>query len=95
MSVFKKDEKILFTSGECSDYGVDCLVLVLKDFSQDDTGLEWAKATKRKIEFGSVVWGMSDQIGYLPWLEKNGYVKEIPFREVNEYDWNQLNIGNG
>ena len=90
MRQFKTGEIILFTSGEYSDYGPDILIHVLRDFTSATTIQIWAEETHRKIEDGEVQdeWD-NKELGYLAWLTKKEFIKEIEYREENEYCWSQ------
>ena len=81
---FKKGEMILVTEGEYSDYNVTGLFTALKEFRRDTTIRAWCKDTNRDIKEATCEIGCNNkEIDYVPWLLRNGIIKELEYREFH------------
>ena len=89
ISLFVTGEIVMFTHGVYSDYGVNGLFVVQKDFDAQEELFAWAKNTNRKISSGGVVradYG-NEQMDYLGWLNAGGFLKELDRRELHTGDY--------
>lgn len=97
---YKKDELILITSGEYSDYMHDGLFKVLIDFDASDLIEQWAVSNAKLTECYD---GIIDKIKvynqkregsicFQSWLERNGYIKIIEYSELHTGCWGDITL---
>lgn len=86
---FVKGELVTLSNGEYSDYCVNGLVRVLKDFDASVLIKEWAKDNAVKINDRSLGYSReaytinSNGMSFLGWLNKEGYTEDVEYRELH------------
>lgn len=83
---FKAGEITLLTIGEYSDYGVNELVKVIRDFDLDAVIAEWALVNGSLYLEGRnnpYYVKKRDRLRFFEWLRQQGYTEKIEYRELN------------
>lgn len=93
-NLFKQGELITVARGEYSDYCVQGIFTVDIDFDAQELLKQWANETGRKYSDNGTVsmYGDNDEIGFLGWMNKKGYVTESPYREIHTGDYGDVEI---
>ncbi|MCT8858334.1 hypothetical protein K5M76_06540 [Shewanella xiamenensis] len=92
---FSVGDVALLTLGKHSDYGINELVKVVKDFDLkkviDDWASENASLYQEKIR--DYYLRKNNGLKFVDWLIKQGYAEKIEYRELNTgYDDNEVDI---
>lgn len=92
--LFKQGELITVSGGEYSDYCVHGIFTVDIDFDAQELLKQWTDETGRKYSDNGTVrmYGDNDEIGFLGWMNKKGYVTELPYREIHTGDYGDVEI---
>lgn len=99
---YKKGELIALSTGEYSDYYVNCFVRVLKDFDASELLDLWAKDNAVIANVNPVFRDTSKTyrkkegcMDFIVWLNKFGYAEYIKYRElhVGSHDETELLSG--
>lgn len=93
IKVFTRGELVALSSGEYSDYRVDGLFKVLKDFDAQILLVEWAEETGRKLEKGVVeIDYLNENIKFIGWLNKKGYIEHMDYRELHTGSYGKTHL---
>ena len=72
---YKAGTLLIFTTGDYSDYGIEAICRVLKDFDQKEVGALFSKIAKTDDYFGTF------RESFTNFLSLKGYVEEIQYEE--------------
>jgi len=90
---FKAGELMTISTGEYSDYCVNGLFSVLKDFDAQVQLAAWAAETGREMTGDGVYSNYQNkQIDYMGWLNRNGFVEDVTFRELHIGDYGETEL---
>lgn len=76
--IIKKDEIIMISSGEYSDYGVEGVMRFLKACTLEETFPQFIAEAGSGDSWGTVYPG-----DFIRWLEKKGFVEVFDYRELD------------
>ncbi|MCK5606151.1 hypothetical protein KAR91_29905 [Candidatus Pacearchaeota archaeon] len=87
--MFKVGELMTVSSGSYSDYCVQGLFKVLRDFNAQEQMVLWVNETGRVMSEHADVEAdyrqkqRTKDIVFLAWLNEKGFVEDVPYRELN------------
>lgn len=83
IETFKQGEHLTVAEGEYSDYCVNGLFRVVRDFDAQEQLVLWAAETGRELTEGAVEHDDSEKITYIPWLAKHAFLEDVDYRELH------------
>lgn len=90
---FNVGELVALSTGEYSDYCVNGLFVVLKNFDAQVLLDDWAKETGRELVNGTVRADYSNQqVDFIGWLNNGGYVKDVEYRELHTGNYGKTEL---
>ena len=88
---YKKGTLLIFTTGDYSNYGIEAVCRVLKDFTQEEVGDPFLKTVKRDD-----IWGLFFRESFVNFLATKGYIEEVQYEEwCYTSDNEKINFHNG
>jgi len=88
IKIFSTGELMMISTGEYSDYDIKGLFKILKDFDAQEQLAIWAKETGREVvNYRVESEYQNQQIDYMGWLNKNGFIEDVDYRELHTDDY--------
>ena len=93
IKIFSIGELMMISTGAYSDYSIKGLFKILKDFDAQEQLVVWAKETDREVVNHSVKDDYKNQqIEYMGWLNKNGFIEDVDYRELHTDDYGNTEL---
>ena len=84
INVFKVGTLMAISKGEYSDYCIEGLFKVLKDFDAKEQMIVWAKETDREILKEEITNDYNNKnIDFMEWLNRTGFIEDVEYRELH------------
>jgi len=91
-NIYEVNELMTIAKGEHSDYCVQGLFKVVKQIDAKELLSVWAKSRGLETRGGAYIGAWREGISFVGWLNRNGYIEEVQYRELHIGDDHEVEI---